>query len=154
MSPRQTNFLHVNVKQHVCCKISPSMSVTYKGSLNSLPCHLQKGEGKLFIHTQLISLSTISLAHWIYSSTYHWHNITSRRYQHFHWKPTEKKRQKEIRCPLPLPKDRLIHFLSKKRWPKDTGISFTWWLGSLHLIVSGVTDPSETIGIYNQGLCC
>lgn len=119
MSPRQTNFLHVNVKQHVCCKISPSMSVTYKGSLTSLPRHLRKGKSKLFIHTQLISLSTISLAHWIYSSTYHWHYITSRRYQHVHWKPTgKKKRQKEIRCPLSLPKDRLIHSLSKRSWHK------------------------------------
>lgn len=69
MSPRQTNFLHGNVKQHVCSKIFPSMSVTYKGSLNSLPCHLltEKGKGKCSFPLKLNSLSTISFAHWIYS---------------------------------------------------------------------------------------
>lgn len=156
MSPRQTNFLRGNVKQHVCCKIFPSMSVTYKGSLNSLPCHLLTERGREGVHSYSTWILCPLFLYWIYSLNLFINSSLALCYiqeilalsLETNWKKKKKTRDE---MPIALsPKDRLIPFLRGAGTKDTASISLSWWFGS-SLVVSDIIDPSESSRISLEG---
>lgn len=130
MSPRQTNFIHVNIK-HVCCKIFPSLSGTHKVST---VCPVTERERGIVHSLRLNSRSTISLGSlnlFINSSLVLYYSLEI---IILSIEANLKKRQQKMRCQLPSPKDALILFLRRDGtkdkvclWLDDLGPLLKWW---------------------------